>query len=119
LLWFIKAAFSGGSPAATPTNPPRTAPATNSAPVPARSYKLVAVDTVRIYVRKQIDGNTEGDDVIPPVTLSPGQTIIVPWNEAQFLWYSSGAALKLETNSGVRHDMPQMGTNRIILNPPR
>ncbi len=113
VLLVLKSLFSGGSP--TPAAPARSvaAPAVAAQPT-ERSITLVALDVVRVNVKRKLPDEAEGEDIFLG-TLARGQRQTVPWSGPIYISASAGQNLEIEFQ-GKRYPTQFTGAGRCAMN---
>ncbi len=115
-LFVIKSLLSGGGSSANPAPATRTttAPATAPARPVERSITLVALEVVRVNVKRKLPDDSEGEDIFLG-TLARGQTQTVPWSGPIYINASAGQNLEVEFQ-GKRYPTGFIGVGRCAMN---
>ena len=109
LVLVAKSVFSGGNSTA-PSARPSTAPAVGAAQPAERSITLVALDVVRVNVKRKLPDNSEGEDIFLG-TLNAGQRQTVPWTSPIYIYATAGQNLEVEFQ-GKRYPTQFTGAGR-------
>ncbi len=113
LLFVVKSLFTGGSPAPAPTRS-AVAPAATAATPAERTITLVALDVVRVNVKRKLPDESEGEDIFLG-TLARGQRQVVPWPGPIYIQMSAGQNLEVEYQ-GKRYPTGVTGAGRSQMN---
>ncbi len=115
-IFVVKSMFTGSTPAAPAATPPRTAAPQAVAPATPteRTITLVALDVVRVNVKRKLPDESEGEDIFLG-TLARGQRQVVPWTGPIYIHSSAGQNLEIEFQ-GKRYPTGVTGAGRAQMN---
>jgi transcriptional regulator with XRE-family HTH domain len=116
----VRSLFSGGGSSNQAPAPSHSTSASSQAvapaPVPAeRTITLVALDVVRVSVKRKLPDESEGEDILPAITLARGQRQVVPWNGPIYISATAGQNLEIEFQ-GRRYPSGFTGASRAQMN---